>query len=202
MTEKIYIECENCGFEEQEVLKKKIYNKSAYYLVRCPNCGAVREIVDKVKLSQAKLIISRYDISESKIINIPEDETYKVGDTIEVDGEKIEITKIETPEPVESALGKDIKVIWGKSLSIPKKLGISINDRSRTYGIYIYVPNDFEFEVEKVYRINDGFFRLKKIKTEKGTAKKAKAKDIKRLYGDVTRPMRNYVDLSKFYKGE
>lgn len=126
MTEKIYLKCENCGFEEQEVLKKKIYNKSAYYLVRCPNCGSVREIVDKVKLSQAKLIISRYDISESKVINIPEDETYKVGDTIEIDGEKIEITKIETPESVKSALGEDIKVIWGKSLSIPKKLGISI----------------------------------------------------------------------------
>ncbi|MCQ6254345.1 HVO_0476 family zinc finger protein [Methanocaldococcus sp.] len=202
MPEKIYMVCENCGCEEMEVLKKKIYDKSAYYLVKCPNCGTVKEVIDKVKLNQIKLIISRYDISESKVINIPEDETYKVGDIINIDGEDIEITKIETPEPVKSALGRDIKYIWGKSLSIPKKLGISINDKSKTYGIYIYVPNDFEFELDKVYKINDGFFKLKKIKAEKGFPKKAKAKDIKRLYGEVVKPVRNYIDISEFYREE
>ncbi|NPA61982.1 MAG: hypothetical protein GXN95_00315 [Methanococci archaeon] len=202
MSEKINMVCENCGCEEQEILKKKIHEKSAYYLIKCPNCGRVREIVDKVKLSQVKLITSRYDLSESKIINIPEDEEYKVGDVINVDGEEIEITKIETPRSVKESIGKDIKVIWGKSLSIPKKIGISINDKNKTYGIYLYVPNDFEFEIGKVYRINDGFFRLKKIKTDKTTAKKAKAKDIKRLYGDVVRPLRNHIDLTKFYREE
>ncbi|WP_017980968.1 HVO_0476 family zinc finger protein [Methanocaldococcus villosus] len=192
--------CENCGHEEMIVVKKKEFDRAYYYLLKCPKCGYVKEISDKIKLSQAKLIISRYDISVAKVINIPEDQIYKVGDVIEHEGEEIEITKIETPDEKRSALGKEIKVIWGKSLSIPKKLGITINDGNRTYSIYIFVPKDFEFEMGKVYKINEGFFRLKKIKKEKGFSKKAKAKDIVRLYGEVIKPMRRYVDLTEYYR--
>ncbi|WP_423792546.1 HVO_0476 family zinc finger protein [Methanocaldococcus indicus] len=199
--EKINYVCENCGNDELEVLKKKVHDKSFYYLVRCPKCGNVFEISDKLKLSQTKLIISRYDISESKVITIPKDVEYKVGDTLNIDGEELEITKIETDKTVKGAEGKDIKVIWTKSLSIPKKIGISINDKNRTYSVYLLVPNDYIFETERTYKINEGFFKIKKIKLENGKfANKAEAKDIKRIYGEVSRPYRNAKDLTEYLK--
>ncbi len=201
MSEKLSVTCKNCGYEEQEILKKKVYDKSYYYLLKCPKCGIVWELSDKIKLNQAKIIISRYDISESKIIEIPHDEKYKVGDVIEIDGESLKITKIETPKNVNSSLGKDIKTIWTKSLSIPKKIGISINDKEKTYSIYLLVPNEYEFEVGKIYKVNDGYFKLKKIKLDnKGFSNKAKAKDIKRLYAEIARPYKRAEDLTEFYK--
>ncbi|ADG14037.1 conserved hypothetical protein [Methanocaldococcus infernus ME] len=198
--EKIYDKCEICGNEEFEVLKKRESNKYAYYLVRCLNCGHVKEIEDKVKLSQAKLIISREDKSEAKMINLIHDVEYKVGDEIEVDGETLRITKIEVPESVNKAKGEEIKYLWTKSLSAPKKIGISINDRGKTYSIYLIVPPDFEFEVDKVYKVNEGLFKIKKIKTEKGDRRKAKAIEIKRIYGDPVKFSRSSIDLTEYLK--
>ena len=194
------MECEICGNDEFIVLKKKEFDKYCYYLVKCSNCGNIKELEDKIKLSQAKLIVSREDKSESKMINLDYNETYKVGDTIEIDGETLRITKIETPKSVNKALGKDIKYLWTKSLSSDKKVGISINDRNKTYSIYLLTPPDFEFEVDKIYKINEGLFKIKKIKTERGEAKKAKALDIKRIYGEPVKYGKNVVDLTNYLK--
>ncbi|EHP83614.1 HVO_0476 family zinc finger protein [Methanotorris formicicus] len=196
-----YFECPVCGdLTPHEILKSKESKKYAKYVVKCLECNTIHEVEFSVKLKDISVIISRFDESERKVVQLPMGEVVEVGEELEVDGERIEVTTIDTDDGkrVSSSKVDDIKTIWAKSLDIPKKLGISINDGKKTYSVYIFVPMDYVFEVDNVYRIKNGFFRIKLIKTEKGNAKKDVAKNIKRMYANLIKPTRRYIDLTKY----
>ncbi len=197
-SEVLMLDCPNCGdITPHKILKKVEYKKSIKLTVRCLQCNNVHNIEKKLKLKDINIIISRYAHSEKKTKQFPTEEVLSVGDVINIDNEDLEITSIETTKRVNTSKVEDIKTIWAKSLSIPKKVGISINDRGKTYSIDVLVPNDYVFDNEKIYRIGKLFFKIRMIKTEKGTFKREVAKKIKRVYGDITRPTKKYEDLTK-----
>ena len=193
-----YFECPVCGdLTPHEILKSKESKKYAKYIVKCLECDTIHEVEFSVKLKDVNVIISRYDESEKKCVQLPIDEVIKVGDEIEVDGEALEVTAIDTHEKrVSSSKVDDIKTIWAKSISIPKKVGISINDRNTTYSVNVLVPQDYVFDSETTYRVGRLFFKIKMIKTEKGKFKREIARKIKRIYAVSSKPVRNYEDLT------
>jgi uncharacterized Zn finger protein len=198
MDEELLFECPICDdITPHDILKRQESKKHIKLTVKCLNCGYVHEIEKTIKLKDVKVIISRYGESEKKVSQLPVDEVLKVGDIINIFGEDVEITSIETTKRVMSSKVEDIQTIWAKSLNIPKKVGISINDRDTTYSINILVPQDYVFDNETTYRVGRMFFKIKMIKTEKGTFKREIARKIKRIYANSSRPVRNYEDLTE-----
>jgi len=198
MDEELLFECPICDdITPHDILKRQESKKHIKLTVKCLNCGYVHEIEKTIKLKDVKVIISRYGESEKKVSQLPADEVLKVGDIINIFGEDVEITSIETTKRVMSSKVEDIQTIWAKSLNIPKKVGISINDRDTTYSINILVPQDYVFDNETTYRVGRMFFKIKMIKTEKGTFKREIARKIKRIYANSSRPVRNYEDLTE-----
>ncbi|AEH07299.1 HVO_0476 family zinc finger protein [Methanothermococcus okinawensis] len=197
MDEELLFECPICDdITPHEILKSQESKKHVKLTVKCLNCGYVHDIEKTLKLKDVKIIISRYGESEKKVSQLPVDEILKVGDVINIFGEDVEITSIETTKRVMSSKVEDIQTIWAKSLNIPKKVGISINDRNTTYSVNILVPQDYVFDNETTYRVGRMFFKIKMIKTEKGTFKREIARKIKRIYANTSRPIRNYEDLT------
>ena len=198
MDEELLFECPICDdITPHDILKRQESKKHIKLTVKCLNCGYVHEIEKTIKLKDVKVIISRYGESEKKVSQLPVDEVLKVGDIINIFGEDVEITSIETTKRVMSSKVEDIQTIWAKSLNIPKKVGISINDIDTTYSINILVPQDYVFDNETTYRVGRMFFKIKMIKTEKGTFKREIARKIKRIYANSSRPVRNYEDLTE-----
>jgi len=197
MNEELLLECPICDdITPHEIIKKQESKKHLKLTVKCLNCGYIHDIEKTLKLKDVKIIISRYGESEKKVSQLPMDEILKVGDNINIDGEDVEITSIETTKRVMSSKVEDIKTIWAKSISIPKKVGISINDRNTTYSVNVLVPQDYVFDSETTYRVGRLFFKIKMIKTEKGKFKREIARKIKRIYAVSSKPVRNYEDLT------
>jgi len=193
------LQCPLCGdITPHSIIKKQESKRHIKLKIKCLNCGYIWEMEKTVKLKDIKVIISRYGKSEKKVIQIPTEEVLKVGDVISVEGEDLEITGIEGTKRTESSKVEDIGTIWTKSLSIPKKVGISINDGKRTYSVNVLVPQDYIFDSRYIYRVGNGFFKIKMIKTEKGTSKRETARNIKRIYAQPTKPFKNYVDLTEY----
>jgi len=197
MNKELLLECPICDdITPHEIIKKQESKKHLKLTVKCLDCGYIHDIEKTLKLKDIKIIISRYGESEKKVFQFPVDEVLKVGDNINIDGEDVEITSIETTKRVMSSKVEDIKTIWAKSISIPKKVGISINDRNTTYSVNVLVPQDYVFDSDTTYRVGRLFFKVKMIKTEKGKFKRELAKKIKRIYAISSKPMRNYEDLT------
>jgi len=200
MDKEILFECPVCSEVVPHEIIKKIESKRHLKLtVRCLNCGHTHNMEKTVKLKDIKIIISRYGESEKKVVQFPTDEILEVGDVINIQGEDVEIASIETTKRVSSSKIQDIETLWAKSISIPKKVGISINDGKTTYSVSILVPQDYVFDNESIYRIGNAFFRIKMIKTEKGTFKREIAGKIKRIYAENVKPFKKYKDLSEYY---
>ena len=178
-------------------LKREESKKYFKITVRCLGCGHVHHIEERIKLKDIHVIISRYGESEKKTIQLPTDEILKVGDNLVVYGEDVEITGIDTTKRVSSSSVEEITTLWVKSLNIPKKVGISINDGITTHSVNVLVPNDYVFDNKTLYRVGRLFFRIKKIKTEKGTFKRELAIKIKRIYSDSAKPLRDFEDLTE-----
>jgi len=197
--EVLSLECPVCGdVTPHSVIKREESKRHLKLKVKCSECGHIWEIERSVKLKDVKVIVSRYGSSEKKVIQIPTDEVLKVGDVINVEGEDLEITGIEGDRRTQSSKAEDVETIWTKSLSIPKKVGISINDGKRTYSVNVIVPQDYVFDSRHIYRVGNGFFRIKMIKTERGTSKREVARNIKRIYAQPTKPFKNYIDLTEY----
>ena len=198
--DKVLFKCPGCDeVVPHEVIKKRESKKYLKLTVRCLSCGHIHNIEKTIKLKDVKIIISRYGESEKKIIQLPTDEVLEVGDIINIQEEDVEITSIETTKRVSSSKTQDIETLWAKSISIPKKVGISINNGKITYSVNVLVPQNYVFDSESVYRIGDAFFKIKMIKTEKGIFKREIASKIKRIYAKNVKPFKRYKDLSEYY---
>ncbi|GBF36033.1 hypothetical protein MHHB_P0258 [Methanofervidicoccus abyssi] len=192
-------QCPLCGdITPHRVIKRQESKRHIKLKVKCLDCGYIWEMERTIKLKDVKVIISRYGKSEKKVIQMPIEEVLKVGDVINIEGEDLEITSIEGKRRIHSLKVGDIGTIWTKSLSIPKKVGISINDGRKTYSVNVLVPQDYVFDSRYIYRVGEGFFKIKMIKTEKGTSKREIARNIKRIYAQPTKPFKNYVDLTEY----
>ncbi len=201
--------CQGCSPDEevpQEIIKATVHKKGpdekgivkyfANILARCESCGTVNPVqIVFYGPKKIKVTISRYEESECKEINVDPNDVFSVGDVIEVNGEKVEITNISTYEKdkVKSAKAKDIQCIWGVSLDIPARIGVSINLPSGyTISEKIEVDRDKEFTVGEIYELDGILFKVHAIKpkgkpTVKREGESVKAKEIKRIYGKPVR---------------
>ncbi len=205
----IYAPCSGCSPDEevpQEVVRATVHEKGpdergvprlvANVLARCESCGTVnpaRLVFYRPK--KVKVTISRYEESECKEVELDPWEELEVGDELEVEGERVEVTNIATydEDSVKRALVRDIQSVWAVSLDIPARIGVSINLPSGyTISEKVEVDRDEEFTVGEVYELDGMLFRVHAIKpdgrpTVRREGESVKAEEIKRIYGKPVR---------------
>ncbi len=169
-----YFICPECGSEDVEVIKER----GRELTLKCRECGSVWHTT-LPKLVRVPLIISRHERSFKGEAELPEGEEIAIGDIVEIEGDEVRITGIELEgdRRVERGRIGEIKTLWGKSLTYPKVIGVSIYlPGGVTQSFKVKVPRDEEFVVGEVLEVGGYTFRIEKIKTEKKMLRHGKAK--------------------------
>ncbi|MDK2783218.1 HVO_0476 family zinc finger protein [Thermococcus sp. PK] len=194
-----YFVCPECGSEEVEVISER----GREVKLRCSECGHVWQITLS-KIIKVPIIVSKHERSFKRLAELPADEEIKVGDIVEIEDDEVRITGIELEDNkrVETAPIKDVKTLWGESLTYPKVIGVSIYlPKGITQSFKVKVDRDEEFAVGEVLEVGGYTFKIEKIKTEDKMLKhgKAKADKIVRIMG---RPLRARASRSlEIYRG-
>ncbi len=195
------MKCPACGFESYEILKSK-GKHSKELLLKCEGCGNIyREIVRREKPVDVRIITSEFESSKKEFIKLYPDEEFRVGDVIEFQNKKVQITSIETKRGgrINKSLVSEINTIWASSLDIPARIGISVDFGGRIISKKVDVDRDFEFHIGDVVKLGDLIFKVNSIKTIERKVRKgfAKAYVTKRVYGKpLDRGVRYNYDLS------
>ena len=176
--------CESCGREtEHEVVKQR----GSEFLVKCLECGYVHLVTDKPRLKDLSVIISRYETSERKMVNLPAEQVVRIGDEIEVDGELVRITAIDTMKGrrVKRERLKNVKTLWAVSLAIPVRVKYSLHEGGITTSGEIHTSRERVFSVGEVVVTPEETFVIEKIKTKDRMLRRgsAYAEEIVRIYG-------------------
>lgn len=194
-----YFVCPECRSEEVEVISER----GREVKLRCSECGHVWQITLS-KIIKVPIIVSKHERSFKRLAELPADEEIKVGDIVEIEDDEVRITGIELEDNkrVETAPIKDVKTLWGESLTYPKVIGVSIYlPKGITQSFKVKVDRDEEFAVGEVLEVGGYTFKIEKIKTEDKMLKhgKAKADKIVRIMG---RPLRARASRSlEIYRG-
>ncbi|AEC51692.1 hypothetical protein PNA2_0776 [Pyrococcus sp. NA2] len=178
-----YYVCPQCGSEDVEILKER----GREVTLRCNECGYVW-IITLPKLRKIPVIVSKHERSFREYVELPEGETIKVGDVVELENDEVRILSIELPggKRVKRAKVEEIQTLWGESLRYPKVFGVSIYlPGGITQSFKVVVDRNEEFVVGEVIEVGGYTFKVEMIKTERKLMRsgKAKADKIVRLMG-------------------
>ncbi|MDI6725236.1 MAG: HVO_0476 family zinc finger protein [Methanobacterium sp.] len=195
------MKCPACESEYYEILKSK-GKHSKELLLKCEECGNVyREIIAREKPVDVRIVISEFESSSKGFIKLYPDEELSLGDVLEFEDKKVEITSIETKRGgrTNKSNVNEINTIWASSLDIPARIGISVDFGGRIISKKVEVDRDFEFHVGDVIKLGNLIFRVNSIKTIERKVRKgfAKAYVTKRVYGKpLDKSVRYNYDLS------
>jgi len=195
------MKCPACESEYYEILKSK-GKHSKELLLKCEECGNVyREIIAREKPVDVRIVISEFESSSKGFIKLYPDEELSLGDVLEFEDKKVEITSIETKRGgrTNKSNVNEINTIWASSLDIPTRIGISVDFGGRIISKKVEVDRDFEFHVGDVIKLGNLIFRVNSIKTIERKVRKgfAKAYVTKRVYGKpLDKSVRYNYDLS------
>lgn len=181
------MKCPICNSESHEIIKTKGKNTKEV-LLKCNECGnTFRETIKIPKITECRIIISKFSESEKKVVKLYPDEILQVGEVLEVDEEEVEITSLENKRGgrVSESQVLELETIWATSLAGPARVGISIDYGGRVLSKKVEVERDFLFTVGDVVKMGRSVFRIKSMKTISSKIRKgsAPAEQIKRVYG-------------------
>ena len=190
--------CEECGEVPHRVLSGRVTGKDALVFqgtVKCSSCGRVTSVTYREDRPLAvPVVLSDRQLSERRTIEFAPEEVVAVGDRLDHEGHRIEVTSIEVGERrVEYAAAKDVRTLWAKRMD-RVVVKFSVNKGNRT------VPHEFEAAPDEEFEIGDivdlGRERAVIHKMHVGTTTMrrgtAKAEDIVRMYGKVVRERTSY----------
>lgn len=181
------MKCPVCDSESYEILKTKGKNTKEV-LLKCNECeNTFRETINIPKMVERRVIISKFEDSFKKTIELYPDEILEMGEVLRVDGEEVEVTSLENTRGgrVSKSTVLELVTIWATSLSGPARVGISIDYGGRILSRKVEVERDFQFNVGNVVKLGRAVFVIKSMKTITSKIRKggATADQIKRIYG-------------------
>ncbi|OPX59233.1 MAG: hypothetical protein A4E25_01278 [Methanobacterium sp. PtaB.Bin024] len=181
------MKCPICNSESHEIIKTKGKNTKEV-LLKCNECGnTFRETINIPKLTECRIIISKFSESEKKQVKIYPDEILQVGEVLVVDEEEVQITSLENKRGgrVSKSPVSELETIWATSLTGPARVGISIDYGGRILSKKVEIERDFLFTVGDVVKMGRTVFRIKSMKTVTSKIRRgsAIAEQTKRVYG-------------------
>ncbi len=193
------VTCDNCGEVVHRVLKGKISGKQETVfegVVKCQRCGRVHTVVlREPKPLKIKIILSWLEKSVRKQIEVERRAAIAVGELMEFEGSKIEITAIESGgRRVPNAAAEDINTLWAKKMD-KVRIKVTTTRGDRSWSREILVEPEKEFSVGDELQIGVERTTIEKIKVHQRTMYRgsALAIDVKRIYSMAAhRPRRSF----------
>lgn len=183
--------CNNCGETLHRVLKGKTSGRREMIfegVVKCQRCGRVRTIaVREPRPLNVPLILSWMEESQRKEIELERQATISLGEIMDFEGGKIEITAIESEaKRVSSSEAARVTALWAKKVD-KVRIKITIAKGNRLRSKEIFVEPEKEFQVEDELWLDTERNIIEKIKVQQRTMYRgsALASDIKRIYTRV-----------------
>ena len=190
--------CENCGEVVHRVLKGKLSGRQEIVfegVVKCQSCGKIRTLMLKEpKPLKIPVIISWMDKSERLETEMEPDAPLKVGELIDLESGRIEVTAIESKgRRVPSSHAREVDTLWAKRAD-KVRVKVTLSKSGKAWPKDIFAEPDEEFCVGDFLEIGKDKAVVQKIKIEQRTMYRgcAAAADIKRIYAAVAKVKRTY----------
>lgn len=175
------------------VLSGRVSGRDAFVFqgtVKCTHCGRVRAAtVREAKPIEVPIIVSEEGDSERGSIELGPDELVRVGDRLEYEGHRIEVTSIQAGDRrVPASKARNIGTLWAKRMD-RILVKVSLNKGSRTITREFAAAPDEEFEVGDILDLGRERVLIHRIRVGDATLRRgmARAEDIVRVYGKFVR---------------
>jgi len=187
--------CDACGEEgPHRVLSGRVSGRDALVFqgtVKCGACGAVRSVATREeKPVSVPIVVSVGQASARSEIEFAPDELVAVGDRLDFDGHRIEVTALEVGERrVPMGKASSVKTVWAKQVD-RTKVKLSVNKGNRTVAHELDAAPDEEFEVGDIVDLGRERVLIHRIHVREGRTLRrgsASAEDIVRMYAKRVR---------------
>lgn len=168
-----------CDHSQYVVLKKR----GRQELRKCKDCGEVyTSLVEKRVKIKISAVISRFEESEKKIIEVDENKLFQVGGIIDIKKKKFIINHIDAKRKADSALAKDIQTVFLIPDDLPVVLKITLRDQYGSSSIRAFADKEEVFSKGDNITIDENDMIIDKILAAHGYEPSAAASDIRRIY--------------------
>jgi len=188
--------CENCGEVLHRVIKGRLSGKRDIVfqgVVKCQTCGRISDItIRESKAVKVPVIVSWMEESQRIETELGPDVLLRIGDLLELDLGKVEVTSIESGgRRVPESYARHADTIWAKRAD-KVRIKVTLMKLGRGQPREIFVPPDREFCVGDLIEIGRDRAIIQQIKVEQKTLYRgcAPASAIKRIYAKAGRPVR------------
>lgn len=189
----LVLTCDTCGDVPHRVLRGKVAGKAEVVfegVVRCTKCGTVRQVVRREpRPLTVPLIVSWLESTERTSMEFAPDEPVQVGEELETDDGRIEVTAIESRGArVPSAFARDVATVWAKRVD-KVRVRFSVNKGNRTVAHDVLAAPDEEFGVGEIVDLGRERALVHHIRTRHRTIREGavRADEIVRMYGRLVR---------------
>ena len=184
----VMADCDECGEVMHRVLKGRISGRRDIVfngVVKCQSCGKISEVtIRETRPVKVSVVLSWMGDSQKVEQEMDPDGVLRVGDMIEMDSGKAEITAIESGERrVPESKTKDIGTLWAKRAD-QIRVKVSLLRKGRISPRDIFAEPDHEFCVGDAIDLGKFSAVIRQIKVARKTLYKgcARASDIKRIF--------------------
>lgn len=189
----LVLACEECGEVPHRVLSGRLTGKDALVFqgtVKCSSCGRVTSVTYREDRPVAvPVVVSAREASARGAIEFDPNEVVGVGDRLDHEGHRIEVTAIEVGERrVEASAAKDVRTLWAKNVD-RVFVKFSVNKGNRTVSHEFEAAPDEEFEIGDIVDLGRERAVIHRMHVGTTTMRRgtARAEDIVRMYGKVVR---------------
>lgn len=189
----LVLRCDTCGDMPHRVLRGKVGGKAELVfegVVKCTKCGTVRSVVTREpRPITVPIVVSWLETSERTSLEFSPDEEVRVGDEIDLDDTRVEITALEAGGArVAAAKAGDLSTIWAKRVD-KVRVKFSVNKGNRTVAHDVLAAPDEEFAVGDIVDLGKERAIVHHVRTQHRTIHEgsARADEIVRMYGRVVR---------------
>ncbi|MFB6069460.1 MAG: HVO_0476 family zinc finger protein [Halanaeroarchaeum sp.] len=203
--DRVGVVCPSCS-PDLETVHEVLSTGGGRATVKCTECGHVHKTaVERQRTVERDVVVSQDGESLTATVEIPADETVRVGEEFLVETEEaimqVRITDVEvgTEERTSSASGAEVQTLWTRAVdnvSVDVTLHPRDGDRDRTRSLTVYLPGDETFTVGETKRLDDEEFTVTNIHVREPaqerypfpklgeTGDTVEAKDVKRVYAE------------------
>ena len=179
--------CPNClRSTEHEVLRRTTRGSGDDVLAKCVECGEVHTIVLRPpKAVQVNATLSDGKESESRSIEVDEDEIITIGDVFERDGVLWKVTRIDggSSRPYERLGASDIKAMWAVRCD-RAVVKLTLTDGEDSIASSIECDPERVFTCGSILEVDGRRWRIRALHTGKGRTLNGSrtAGDLRRMY--------------------
>ncbi|MFB6081230.1 MAG: HVO_0476 family zinc finger protein [Halanaeroarchaeum sp.] len=201
--DRVGVVCPSCS-PDLETVHEVLSTGGGRATVQCSECGHVHKTsIEGERTVERDVVVSQDGESLTATVDVPVDETVRVGEEFVVDTEEalmqVRITDLEVgPEQrTSSAAAEDVATFWTRAVdnvSVDVTLHPRDGDSDETRSLTVYLPGDEPFTVGETMTLDEETFTVTNIHVREPAQERypfpklgedgdtVEAKDVKRVY--------------------